>query len=449
MKTIIEGNARVIALLGSQGIKDTNYRLMRYAFREKCEDGTLLHNVISGKLILLDEMETKELDDISGIQINSCSGVISKLIENYYLVPEDYNEKNTVNELRLLLRRLYRPKGISHYTILPTTSCNARCFYCYESNYQKISMPLSLAEKVVDFIDSNKPTNKVSISWFGGEPLVGEKCIDRICFGLKNRGIEYESSMTSNGYLFDEEIIDKAFELWKLKNIKITLDGTEDIYNRAKAFVNADKSPFKRVTNNIKELLNKGIKVSIRINLDQNNVDDLKALVDELILQFGSFNGMTIDTHVIFKDLGFSPIPRNETIERSLYEKQIELNDYIHEERGGDANYKIPMIRTYCCMIDYPGSIIIYPDGRLFKCNHNISTEEQIGTVLEGIKESPQYQLDNVVKWNRCEECVLFPKCLISNKCPCLADYNEYTCENEIQNRRKDIIRYYEKQKLS
>ena len=445
METIIKGNVRVSTLLGDQKLKDANYRLMRYVFKEKCEDGTLLHNVITGQLILLDELETKELDHLSNIQTTTCSSVVCELIKNYYLVPEEYNEKSTVNELRVLMRKLFKPKGISHFTILPTTSCNARCFYCYESNYQKINMPLSLAESIVDFIDSNKLNNRVHISWFGGEPLVGEKCIDRICSGLKKRDIEFESSMTSNGYLFDEEKVDKAIELWRLKNIKITLDGTEDIYNQAKAFINAEKSPFRRVTNNIELLLNKGVSVSIRINLDQNNVEDLKSLVDELVHRFGSYKGMTIDTHVIFKDLGYSPIPRDERIEKSLYEKQLKLDEYISKLGVGNEKYKIPMIRTYCCMIDHPGTIIIYPDGRLFKCNHNVSDEAIIGSIHEGIKKEPGDQLSNVVEWNRCEKCVLFPKCLISNKCPCIADYNDYTCENEIHNRRKDIVEYYKK----
>jgi sulfatase maturation enzyme AslB (radical SAM superfamily) len=40
--------------------------------------------------------------------------------------------------------------------------------------------------------------------------------------------------MISNGILFNEKNIVKARELWHLKNVQITLDGTESSYEQIK-----------------------------------------------------------------------------------------------------------------------------------------------------------------------------------------------------------------------
>lgn len=69
------------------------------------------------------------------------------------------------------------------------------------------------------------------LAWFGGEPLYNAQVIDLICNDLVERGIGYESSMISNGFLFDEKLIKRAAELWRLRQIQITLDGTEGVYN--------------------------------------------------------------------------------------------------------------------------------------------------------------------------------------------------------------------------
>ena len=58
------------------------------------------------------------------------------------------------------------------------------------------------------------------LAWFGGEPLYNAQVIDLICNDLVERGIGYESSMISNGFLFDEKLIKRAAELWRLRQIQ-------------------------------------------------------------------------------------------------------------------------------------------------------------------------------------------------------------------------------------
>jgi sulfatase maturation enzyme AslB (radical SAM superfamily) len=70
-------------------------------------------------------------------------------------------------------------------------------------------------EQVIRFIVSTYADKKVKITWFGGEPLLGEGIIDRICEGLREAGVEYKSTIISNGSLISPEIISKMVREWK------------------------------------------------------------------------------------------------------------------------------------------------------------------------------------------------------------------------------------------
>lgn len=66
--------------------------------------------------------------------------------------------------------------------------------------------------------------------------------------------------LTPEEYLFDGATVEQAVSHWKLKSVQITLDGTEEIYNRSKAFIYKDgKSPYQVVLANIQRLLDAGV----------------------------------------------------------------------------------------------------------------------------------------------------------------------------------------------
>lgn len=69
-------------------------------------------------------------------------------------------------EVRKLAKLLGdRKKKTKSYTILTTTDCNARCFYCYELGRSRIPMSEQTAHEIADYISAPK----VNIHWFGGE----------------------------------------------------------------------------------------------------------------------------------------------------------------------------------------------------------------------------------------------------------------------------------------
>ena len=134
--------------------------------------------------------------------------------------------------------------------------------------------------------------------------------------------------MISNGYLMNEETAKKAKDFWNLSNIQITLDGTEKIYNKVKNYIYKDNpNPFKTIIDNIHYLLNNNITVSVRMNCDKHNEEDLKELVKYLSEEFKEKNNFSMYVWPIFEE-GFK---RSSEDHEKLYKTLEEIEKLIVE----------------------------------------------------------------------------------------------------------------------
>ena len=263
MKIIIPTTSLFEQTVGQQKrIDGERYRLMTYVVQQPVADGLLLYNTLTCSLLLL---TPDEAADITAQQ---------ELIDRWFLVPEAHDDRKLCRQVRQMAALLTpAPKVVTTYTILPTTGCNARCFYCYEQGTRPVTMTADTASRVVRYIVAHHGVEEITLRWFGGEPLVNAKVIDQICTELRAQGVPFTSSMVSNGYLFDADKVQCAKDLWQLQQVQITLDGTEQTYNRVKAYVHQGVNAFERVLQNIGMLTAAGIHVRIRLNIDKHNDD--------------------------------------------------------------------------------------------------------------------------------------------------------------------------------
>lgn len=422
MRTIVKGNSIVSSVIGEQRTKDTEYRLMKYVFETEVEDGLLLHNVITGQLVLLTDIERSILSQLP----QKPDEKINELIANYYLVPVDFDEYMFVVGYRGILQQVERNnvRPVTKYTIFPTTCCNAHCFYCFESEYQKINMTQEMAKKVADLIRRNVGDKQAVLGWFGGEPTVAMNRIDYICHLLREYGVDYISGMVSNGYLFTEDVVNKAVNDWKLQNIQITLDGTEEVYNKTKSY-NVPGSPYQRVVNNIETLLKAGVRVTVLLNLDYHNSDDLYDLIDQLSKRFKQYGNFRMASHVLFNDEGYEKVHHTREQEEELAELNYRLADYmsnagINGNVMGDVRVKgkLPKLRYMYCMANDSAAVVIGPNGNFYKCEHI----EKALTSSAGIDTGPLNETE-LEEWfiseenKSCAECCLYPDCFFPRRC--------------------------------
>ena len=419
MRLIKTGNNDVLKILSPHPEEGSVYRPSSYLLQFEINDGLLLYNTLSGELVLLDGQE-KDVFERLPLRFRP---ELQELIGHHFVITQREFDKEAVivEQLRsVMLRRKENTGVINHYNILPTTACNARCFYCYESSMPQISMTRETADRLVEYIKAHHGGKKAFLSWFGGEPTLGEKRIDQICSGLRSAGIAYESTMTSNAYLFDEALVMKAKEDWLLKRIQITLDGTEQTYIKTKSYVGIHDNPYERVLRNIGLLLGAGIHVDIRLNLDKHNADDLKTLIEELYGRFRGEKNLFVYVWRLEEEKGFEPIRHSKEEWDEVQRQWIDLQQLL-EEKGWlqIQTDTLPVLRTHSCMADNPQMIQCAPDGTFGKCEDKIF-EHTVGSLEEGIVDKDQIRWWKERKmYEDCPSCPLFPSCdLLLKHCP-------------------------------
>ena len=423
MITIAEPKELIDKLWGKQKIReDDTYRLMRYVLRVDHEDKVLLHNVVTGRLVVLEREEAEALETLPA----AYSPVMEQLVTEHYLVPESYDEHQQAVNLRSILHKfdvadVGKPISITRYTILPTTACNARCYYCYEHGIPAFTMTEQIADDTVKFIADHCGEKKnVSIRWFGGEPTVAAHRIDQICKGLQSKGVQYSSSITTNGYLFDEEMVSRAKTLWNLKDAMICVDGTEKNYNEIKSFVNAKDNPYQRVMRNIGLLLEQGVSVELRMNFDLGNYRDFQDILEEARKRFQ--DNKLLQVHV-FPVKGKHPDKhgRIQHGSEAWFDGKIaELNDLAEKSGLFHRSKELPSLFFSSCSAGSPSSMVISPRGELSRCTSIFNEEDQIvGNIADGVADRNYWK-----SWTqfadppKCRDCPFFPSCILIERCP-------------------------------
>ena len=408
MEIISAANKTVLEILERFKKKDCSGRIMHYCTEMPVDDGILLFNLLTRELVLLTEEEYKRRTELE------------YLWDRWFVVPEATNEKELVDLVKMILRTKKKKNGaITGYTIFPTTDCNARCFYCFELGRSRIPMSRETALKVVQYIKEHCQGKKVAINWFGGEPLYNLEAIDTICGGLRAEGVEFSSNMVSNGYLFDEAAVKKAVDLWNLKRVQITLDGTEEVYNKVKAFIYREGNPYRTVLDNMDRILDASINIVVRLNMDMHNADNLLELADELDQRFGGNKNMSVYAFHLFNENQ----PMAEFYSSEEWQVRGEAMQRL-QEKLAQSGLKAPAqgirksIKINRCMADSGKDVTILPDGNIGLCEHFSETE------FVGHIDREGFDAAMVASWKEtvpeipeCAECFYYPDCFMLKKC--------------------------------
>lgn len=419
MITIVEPKEYIDKLWGKQRIeRGENYRLMQYVLKIEHDAVLLLHNVVTGQLVIL---EQKEADVISRLPAEHNSDM-DALIADHFLVPLEYDEHEQVLNLRSILQKLTdaKPKtAVTNYTILPTTACNARCYYCFEKGTKFHTMTAETANDVVKYIVENCGDQKeIVITWFGGEPTVAANRIDQISEGIRKQGVKFRSAMITNGYLFDEEMVNRAKRLWNLKSLQITVDGTEESYNKIKAYPGVKGSPYRRVMRNIGLLLNAGIIVGLRMNYDLSNYKEYYSLVEEAIERFGQHKLLSVSAHpVVGKYVNADGVIEHASDEWFL-NKQVEMSNIVQSHGLRKNELKLPYMNFEACAAYNESAVSITAEGGLVRCPEQFERDQFVGTVKTGVTNRNIIALwKEVADYPTCKSCKLFPNCVRLTRC--------------------------------
>lgn len=408
IQVISTADQLVSSLLGFQSIRrDGTYHLSSFSISTILDGQTLIfHNLTKEFLLINSELECINEEDYSYLQ------------KHWFFVPTSFDEKKLAKNLSSLILPIYNRKKSNSFTILPTTKCNARCFYCFEHRIPKENMTITTAQKVASFVLKESPRGDIRIRWFGGEPLTHTEAIDTICDEIKkNSNLQLSSSIVTNGYLFDEAMVSHAINRWNLKTVQITLDGTESTYNKTKAYQYPNVNAYKTVLANLKFLSSTDLSLSLRLNIDKHNSGEMFQLIDELETVIERKDNTSIHLFPLFERAGAYPIERTESDRFSLYKSILSLKDYARKHGFSPKSSFPESYHPHLCGADSDRSIVIAPNGDLLRCEHIIN-QKPVGSVYDtesSIKSGvwTEYNLE----YDFCSDCPIFPSCFRLKGC--------------------------------
>ncbi|MBQ4557463.1 MAG: radical SAM protein [Clostridia bacterium] len=414
MKTVFEKLPATAFLLGEQPVdKATVYRRASFCVVTKVGDTYIAYNTLTKELAELDLREADALEAESVI----FSPEYEQLIRGYFLVPQNHDDKKLCDGVTVFARSAYRGSAYRRFTVFTTTDCNARCFYCYERGIKHMDMCDDTARRVADFIVRASEGEAVSITWYGGEPLMNTSAMDIISSALSAAGVEYTSMMATNASLFDDALIKKAVDLWHTDRVQITLDGTREVYDRIKAYSDRE-SGFEMVLSNIQKLLDCGIKVNIRLNVGGHNIADMHALTNLLADRFGGRRGLNVYAALLFDECEWASRGSTDCDRYELAKEIIKIED-IAAERGILHPKKLYRTVSHCfCKADAEDALVITAEGKIVKCDF-FTDSRFVGDVESGIDEEKLQ--DSRLLYSRrieCGGCMAYPICLRLAACP-------------------------------
>ncbi len=392
---------------------DAVYVLSQFVLSRAIDDSMVLFSTLTKQCYILPSGHTFD-KPFAASEILS-DPINHQLVKDHFLVPQGSDECGFYNKFSYIARAFRKSSGYYSYTILPTFACNARCVYCYEQGTAPASMTLETADQTAEFIlKTRKKAQKISIVWFGGEPLLRPDIIDRICERLRNEAVEFDSLMISNGSLITDEIVQKMKRNWNLDYIQISMDGAEDDYRQRKNYYKYDNT-YNAVMRGIGLMADAGISITVRLNIDYDNIDSINEVLEDLSAEIGNKEKVAVQLAPLYG-------VRTSENDLELWKKAIELSPIISEHgfiagRLADADR---VFRVFKCMADdYTGNVLIMPDGKLSPCQH--CPEESIfGNIWDGVTEPDRLRRFTASDQTRekCRSCVFLPDCTSFANCP-------------------------------
>lgn len=390
-------------------------------------DKSIIYNTLSRQMKVLDNslLEQIVLNDKT-----ACECIDADL--NGFVVDSHTDELQCLNNSITQCE-----KGIQAITILPTTDCNARCWYCYEKGIEHFNMGQSVAEQTVAFIKRVYRENSIKINWFGGEPFYNIEAIKFITTKLLEEGYSLSAFFTTNGSLITEDIASFISSAYTDPAMCITVDELGLAYAKTKRYIDIpEENAFPLLIKNIKIALRYSIRLLIRLNYtDYSHTvaikDELKALFSKQELSLIHFYFAPI------WDGTNKPQPIECAFELlSLIEKGVDINllanpymDNIVLNQIGNTH---KMSMCPCRNINH---YVVNADGHLYRCHSLASKKEySCGNVFSGVDTSSLgYSLFEIKNDNKCSACSLLPICQTQCRVRSLIYGDNQICENTKQ----------------
>ena len=318
--------------------------------------------------------------------------------------------------------------------LIPSYQCNLACPYCFQNKLREGGGPAARAVMsrtyVRELFELVMPSlygeryDQLSITLYGGEPFLPQnaEAIDEIVGFTRSRG--HQVNAISNG-TFDESFLRffHADEPGFVNSVQISLDGDRERHDRSRTSAAAGPT-FDKILANIHRLGERGVGVSIRINVTREAQDSLPLLQAQLeesgVLRYDSVGAYTRAVHEIHTRDDASEFPEimsQWTLHRSLEAFGIDrmsspVNRVCSDVRRIlQSKSGIKLNRTHYCMQNRPLAFIFDGLRDVYGCYDEAGYPRRaIGKVGEdsSVTFTPLYQTylgRSLAEYEPCNSC--------------------------------------------
>lgn len=393
------------------------YKLSKYNLILEYSDNKYLWNTLSGALIELGKSGVDYIEHFQGKNDNT--NEFSLLKNQGAIVNENLDETGLI--LSYEKEGLYSTKEETMYVVISLgLGCNYNCTYCFqnEHNHKKFmnkETAIDVAEYVCKQIESRSNLQKISLKWFGGEPLLYMKQMEiisnKIIECARKRNIEYIAGIITNGRYLTKNIAEKL-KILKVIKAQITIDGLWGDYCSSK---NATENDFLEVIDNLK-VTSSILNITVRLNIKNNRAKEAIKVTD-FLLKDCKLNGKIKIYFAFIKQFGISKEEgeKNYTSYVDNYIKWLKYTIFNYGYIIAKGTY--PLKKLTSCGYIRSGSLCINYDGQLFKCESCFDRPDKvIGDVWNGryynmIERNYQTSVSERNR-GKCLECSLLPVCM-------------------------------------
>ncbi|QSX05340.1 radical SAM protein [Sedimentibacter sp. zth1] len=261
-------------------------KISNYNLKVNFDNHIIIFNKLSKKYVIYssdkEELVTNIITNISSSNFEiENANILLKLGKAGIIIGDKEDETNKLSYL--INKTKYQDRKLL-LVISPTMDCNFRCPYCIEE-HKNTYMSEETEDNIIKFVEKmSKLIGCVQVSWFGGEPTIALKTINKINRKLKEicnaNGCEYTITITTNGFLLSDNVLDELNK-YNIKRLQITVDGDEEHHDKKRILANGSGT-YKTILSNIINALDKNINIVLRINIDEDNKDSVYALLDAI-----------------------------------------------------------------------------------------------------------------------------------------------------------------------